>query len=236
MNIAVCDDNAIDREIVSNVLYEYASLNSLHFDVAEYSSGRSLLYDIQEGRSFPIIFLDIILDEMMGIETAYKIRETGSKSDIVFLTASPDFAISSYDVDAAGYILKPLIPEKAFGILDKLIESYETCKYPVYKNSAVTYVPIEKILYVESDNNRCIIHQKDEEPHIVYKKLDTIQAELPSSHFLRCHKSFLVNMDYIKSADKEFTLITGDVVAIRQRSLKEIRNQFLEYISKRHRR
>jgi two-component system response regulator LytT len=191
-----------------------------------------LLYDIQEGVDYNLIFLDIIMDELNGSDVAYKIRETDTKSSIAFLTSSPDFAISSYDVDAAGYLLKPLSRTKAFSILDKVINIYETQKYPIHKNSAITYVPIDKILYVESDNSRCILHQKDGDCCTVYKKLDTIQAELPSSHFLRCHKSFLVNMDYIQSVDKEFTLVTGDVVAIRQRSLKDIRAQYLEYISK----
>ena len=164
-----------------------------------------LLYDIQEGVDYNLIFLDIIMDELNGSDVAYKIRETDTK---------------------------PLSRTKAFSILDKVINIYETQKYPIHKNSAITYVPIDKILYVESDNSRCILHQKDGDCCTVYKKLDTIQAELPSSHFLRCHKSFLVNMDYIQSVDKEFTLVTGDVVAIRQRSLKDIRAQYLEYISK----
>ena len=233
MNIAVCDDSTIERKIIITVLYEYASMHSLHFDITEYDSGMNLLYDIQEGLEYSLIFLDIIMDEITGMDVAHKIREANSKSNIVFLTVSPDFAISSYDVDASGYLLKPLVPAKAFSILEKVINAYETQKYPIYKNSAVTYVPVDKILYIESDNSRCILHQKDGDCYTVYKKLDTIQKELPCSHFLRSHKSFLVNMDYIQGVDKEFTLVTGDVVAIRQRNLKEIRAKYLEYISQR---
>jgi two-component system response regulator LytT len=233
MNIAVCDDNSIEREIIIAVLYEYASIHALHFDITEYSSGINLLYDIQEGQDYNLIFLDIIMDEIIGIDVARKLRAVNNKSNIVFLTVSPDFAISSYDVDATGYLLKPLDPSKAFAVLDKVIASYETKKYPIYKNSAITYISIDKILYVESDNSRCILHHKEDGCYTVYKRLDIIQEELPASHFLRCHKSFLVNMDHIKSADNKFTLVTGDVVAIRQRNLKEIRAKYLEYISKR---
>ncbi len=232
MNIAVCDDSVIERKIIITVLYEYASTHSFHFDITEYGSGMDLLYDIQDGINYDLIFLDIIMAGLTGIEAAYKIKEANNKSNIVFLTVSPDFAISSYDVDATGYLLKPLKPAKAFAIIDKVINTYETQKYPIYKNSAITYVPIDKILYVESANSRCILHQKDKGFYTIYKKLDIIQTELPSSHFLRCHKSYLVNMDYVKSVDKEFTLVTGDVVAIRQRNLKEIRTKYLEYVSR----
>ena len=235
MHIAVCDDSMIERKIIMNALYEYASMHSVHFDITEYDSGMNLLYDVQDGQDYNLVFLDIIMGEISGIDVAHRIREANSKSSIVFLTASPDFAVSSYDVDAAGYLLTPLETARAFAILDKVMRSCETQKYPIYKNSTITYVPIDQILYVESDNNRCILHQKGEGCYTVYKKLDTIQAELPSTHFLRCHKSFLVNMDYIKSADKEFTLVTGDVVAIRQRNLKEMREKYLEYLSGRFR-
>ena len=130
MNIAVCDDNTIERKIIITVLHEYATSHSLHFDITEYGSGMDLLYDIQEGVDYNLIFLDIIMDELNGIDVAYKIRETDTKSSIAFLTSSPDFAISSYDVDAAGYLLKPLSRTKAFSILDKVINVYETQKYP----------------------------------------------------------------------------------------------------------
>ena len=66
--------------------------------------------------------------------------------------------------------------------------------------------------------------------HTIYKKLDEIQEELPP-YFLRCHQSYLVNMNYIKRADKEFELVTGDIISIRQRDLKRIRSVYLDYLA-----
>ena len=89
MHIAVCDDSMIERKIIMNALYEYASMHSVHFDITEYDSGMNLLYDVQDGQDYNLVFLDIIMDEISGIDVAHRIREANSKSSIVFLTASP---------------------------------------------------------------------------------------------------------------------------------------------------
>lgn len=72
MYIAVCDDNPVDREIIVMILHDYAVQNSIHFNITEYSSAINLVYDMEEGHSFNIIFLDIYMDEILGIDAACK--------------------------------------------------------------------------------------------------------------------------------------------------------------------
>ena len=66
---------------------------------------------------------------------------------------------------------------------------------------------------------------------MVYKRLSEIEHELQDGRFLRCHQSYLVNMDFIQLTDKQFVLTTGDTVLIRQRDLKAIRQCYLDYVS-----
>lgn len=234
MNIAVCDDNSIDREIITMMLLDYSAQKSIHFDFVEYESGVDLIYDIEEGRSFDILFLDIYMDKILGIDAAHKLRkEIHYEGNIIFLTATSKFAVDSYEVDASGYLVKPLSYEKVFAIMDKILSSYKTETYSIRKHSGIIRIPVDEILFIGSDNNKCVIHRKDGRCFTVYKKLDEIQDELPSSYFLRCHQSYLVNMDYIERADKEFELVTGDIVSIRQRDLKNIRSIYLDYVSRR---
>lgn len=234
MYIALCDDNQIDREIIRMILHEYAAQKSFHFDITEYDSGINLIYDIEEGRSFDVVFLDIYMDEILGIDVAHKLRKKiHYEGNIVFLSATSKFAVDSYEVDASGYLVKPLNYEKVFAIMDKILLSYKSQTYSIRKRSNVVHIPIDEILYIDSDNNKCTLHRKDGRCYTIYKKLDEIQEELLFSNFLRCHQSYLVNMDYIQRADKEFELVTGDIVSIRQRDLKNIRSIYLEYISQR---
>lgn len=72
MQIALCDDNPIDREIIAMMLYEYAKQRSVHFDIEEYESAVNLICDIEEGRVFNIVFMDIYMDEILGIDAALK--------------------------------------------------------------------------------------------------------------------------------------------------------------------
>lgn len=233
MNIAVCDDNPIDRGIITTMLLDYAAQKSVHLELVEYASGLKLLYDIEEGRSFHLIFLDIYMDEILGIDAAHKLRDDiHYEGNIVFLTATSKFAVDSYEVDASGYLVKPLSCEKIFVVMDKIYLSYNVPTYSIRKHSNIIRIPIDEILYIDSDNNKCVIHRKDGTCFSVYKKLDDIQDELPSSHFLRSHQSYLVNMDYIQRADKEFELITGDIISIRQRNLKSIRSAYLDYLDR----
>lgn len=233
MYIAVCDDNPVDREIIKMMLHDYAAQKSIHFDITEYDSGTNLIYDVEEGCVFDIIFLDIYMQEILGIDVARMLRsKIHYEGNVVFLTATTKFAVDSYEVDASGYLVKPLSYEKVFAVVDKLLLSYKVQTYSIRKHSNIFHIPIDEILYINSENNKCILHRKNDKSYTVYKKLDEIQNELPASHFLRCHQSYLVNMDYIVRADKEFELVSGDIISIRQRDLKRIRSVYLEYRSK----
>ena len=105
MRIAVCEDNQLQRDMIVQLLNRCSAERSLPVTLAPYAYGINLLYDVEEGANFDIVFLDIYLPDAMGNELAHRLRAMGYQGKIVFLTASPDFAIESYDVAASGYLL-----------------------------------------------------------------------------------------------------------------------------------
>ena len=116
--------------------------------------------------------------------------------------------------------------------MDRAIRTMTTNTYLVKNHSKIIRVPYHEILYIESMNSKCIIHCCNEQHYVIYKRLTTIEHELNDKRFLRCHQSYLVNMDHIHQVDSQFTLVTGDTVAIRQRDLKSIRQAVLHYLDK----
>ena len=116
--------------------------------------------------------------------------------------------------------------------MDRLTHDFDISAYQVQQWNRLILIPYNDIQYVESSNSKCILHSKGGATYNIYKRLDTIEQELNDPRFLRSHQSFLVNMDYIRQADKHFELLTGDIVSIRQRDLKAIRQQYLDYIEK----
>jgi DNA-binding LytR/AlgR family response regulator len=145
---------------------------------------------------------------------------------------SIQFALDSYDMQYADYLLNPFSVTKLDFIMERFIKKFYTKTYSVKSYSKFINIPYNEIIYIESDNSRCILHTVNKKLYTIYgKRLSIIGAELDDKRFLRCHYSCIVNMDYIASADREFILTTGDIVNIRQRSLKSIKDAYLEYIS-----
>lgn len=235
MRIAVCDDNAIDREIVCSMLKECCSEADIQLDLAVYSTGLVLVDDVVDGEWFDVIFLDIYMDDDLGIDIAHRLRDQNYDGEIVFLTASADFAIDGYKVSAAGYILKPLSIEKLNDVLTRVSRNIHEETYAIRQRSALIRVPLSEIMYVESNNNRCILHRSNGTDYTIYKRLGQIEEELTDKRFLRCAQSYIVNMDYVQSVDKMFHLTTGEVVLIRQRSLKAIKETYFNYMKERRR-
>lgn len=181
---------------------------------------------------FDIVFLDIYMNDLLGIDVAHKLRSLGYRGHIIFLTSTADFAVDSYEVEALGYLLKPQSFEKLSQVMDRAIRTMTTNTYLVKNHSKIIRVPYHEILYAESMNSKCIMHCCNDQSYVIYKRLTTIEHELNDKRFLRCHQSYLVNMDHIHQVDSQFTLVTGDTVAIRQRDLKSIRQAVLHYLDK----
>lgn len=232
MNIAICDDNLLSRELIVDLLECYFLNKSISYNIDQYENGSNLIYEIEDGHLYDIIILDIFMGKLLGIEVAKKLRNLKFNGGIIFLTASSDFAVDSYDVNADGYILKPISYDKLKKSIDRIIRKFNTSSYRVRHRSNFLLIPYSEITYVESNNSKCILHRNNGEKYNIYKKLSEIEDELNDSRFLRSHQSYLVNMDYIIEAGNQFLLSTGDSVLIRQRQLKDIRSIYLKYNEK----
>ena len=182
-----------------------------------------------EGIEFDIIFLDLFMEDSFGIHIAQKLRELLFREKIIFCTASADYAFESYSVYASGYVLKPYKINNIKHTLDRFLPEYQDDSYQLKQKSRIVYVPLNEIMYVESNNTKCVLHRTEEREYILYKKLGQIETELNDQRFLRCHQSYLVNMNYIVEANSVFLLKNGEEVLIRQKSKKELQQKFLDY-------
>ena len=232
MRIAVCDDSSLDRELFVALLHHYFVNKPISKEIIQYENGVDLLHDVEDDMWFDIVFLDIYMNDLLGIDVAHKLRSLGYRGHIIFLTATADFAVDSYEVEALGYLLKPQSFEKLSQVMDRATREMTTNTYQVKSHAKIIRVPYHEILYAESMNSKCIMHCCNDQSYVIYKRLTDIEHELNDARFLRCHQSYLVNMDHIHQVDSQFTLVTGDTVAIRQRDLKSIRQTVLHYLDK----
>ena len=111
MKIAVCDDTQSDREQVSEYIRQYANRSTLDIEIDMFSNAESLLFPFKKS-VYKIIFLDILLNKMSGVEAAFKIREIDNECVIIFTTTSPDYRAEGFEVGAIHYLIKPVSFEK----------------------------------------------------------------------------------------------------------------------------
>lgn len=231
LNIAICDDNPSDRNAVAFALRQYMSKKSVAYQIDPFPSAQDLIAEIKGGSHYDIVFLDIYMDGLLGIDAAMILRQMDYNGKIVFHTASKEFAVAGYEVEASGYLLKPLNTDKLFKLMDRILCEKDIDSYRVQRRCHILNIPYNDILYVESSNSKCILHTVSSKEYNVYKKLDDIQAELDDSRFLRTHQSFLVNMNHIRRVSANyFMLFSGEGIPIRQRESRKIHKEYDEYI------
>ncbi len=233
MQIAICDESCEETEEIRSCLQNYFSHKSLSFDISSYTRSTDLLYEIEDGRNFDIVFIETRLHNRNGINTARLLRSINFSGEIILTAQNCEYAIDGYEVNACGYVLMPICTKKLFDAMDRATQKLNEDVYFIKHRGDVIALPLNDILFIESNNTKCTIHGKDGYNHTVYTQLRKIETELNDSRFLRCHQSYLVNMNHICKADKCFELTNGEKILIRQRNLKEIRNCYLNYINKR---
>lgn len=234
LRIAICDDQPEEREILSSFFRSYFSAHPYEYILTEYSRGDTLVDDYEDGTAaFDLVFLDIFMDGILGIEAARDLRRFAPKTPIVFLTTTPDYALESYDVQAYGYLVKPLDAGKAAALLERFLrEEYDGRQKTLLlreggKGRRIAYWEIES---VESHRNVLLVRLENGEEHRVYARLDDVEQELAGHGFLRCHQSYIVNMDRIRIAEDDFLMLSGARIPIRKRGGKIIRESYFEYL------
>ena len=109
--------------LLKEILCQYFEEINEEVSIVEYDSGETLIADVEEGYiAMDLLFLDICMKKLNGMETARKLRQIQCKVPIIFLTASPDYAIESYEVQASGYLLKSFSEEKLMKLLNRILK------------------------------------------------------------------------------------------------------------------
>lgn len=230
LKIAICDDNS---EELSKIIKIVKKIQSIDFEIFQYTSPQDCLKDIQNGTTFDCFLLDILMNEDNGIDIAKEIRRTHVDTPLIFITATPEFALSGYEVNAARYYLKPLNEERFIDDLVKILEiAYSKLNDDIVITNAngITRLYLKDIYYIESMLRTIIIHTKDENYSMV-GKIGELEITLSNHNFIRVHKSFLVNLRYIHNIFKNtITLDNGEEIMMSKHRSKEIHERLVKYI------
>lgn len=215
LNIIICDDEKALRRDLKQILETELGLMGISYRIVEYSSGEEVLSEYRQIHGQKILYLDIKLDNMNGMETARQIRQWDPSSVIIFVTVYPEFVFQGYEVRALDYILKPYEREKitasfhnALSMLDMTKES----SFFLENRRGSLRISFDRIMYFFSERHRVHIVTTDGEKSF-YGKLGELESSLPSC-FVRIHNRYIINMKYLDSLEASHAVIGLSLIHI----------------------
>lgn len=232
LSIAVCDDSQEYGEIVTHMIKEVTLKENIDCNISTYNLGRNLVQAFKENE-FNIIFLDMEMPELNGIETGLLIREISKDPVIFYLTSHKEYAYESYQVKARNYILKPAsvsVIERV--LLDVVEENKKQIKILDIKDveGAIHCIPIKHITHIlrKKEDRKLHIYTLDSQEIVATQTLDSIEKELAGhKHVARASKSCIVNIDNIRVIRKNVIYFSNEVrEEASRRCLSELVNKF----------
>ena len=234
IQIAFCDDDQTVLDQLSALLEKYRAQRCVQIQCTAFRSPLDLLAEIEKGTRYDILFLDVIMPAENGITAAKEIRQYDNVVKIIFLTSSAEFAVESYVVGAYFYQLKPIWEDSFFRLTDSVIAE---CRRADQRSlilrckSGVTRITLDSLEYCEVQGRTLVFHLLDGTVIESSGSMDELARQLADyPGFLRPHRSYLVNMEYIQNITaKSITMESLAEVPLPHGRFTAVRDQYLEY-------
>lgn len=231
IRIAICEDEKEIQLLIENCIDNILKSINKEYEIQTYSSGEELLED--NFKEIDILLLDIQMGQVNGMDTARKIRKVDSKMEIIFITSLIDYVQEGYEVRAYRYLLKPIELEELKKHVLTCIKEIEKNKnnYILIKNKSNTYkISSNEIMYVEVQKKDMLIHTINKNFDVNYS-LEKIEKDLNLDKFIRCHKSFLVNLSYVENIKPNVVVLeSGEEVPVSRYRYKDVKERFFKFL------
>lgn len=232
VNVLVCDDNEMEAERLQKLIMTYGERNGVNFELTVYTSPKEILNGLQNSEQMDILFLDIYLDELNGIDLAKWIRKDNSKSKIVFVSSSHDHALEAFGVNASQYLVKPVCYSSLSQAMELLLhELHDGGVIHVSANNQIVKIFLNELVYTETQRH----YQAFFLSNGTMERARMTRAELcdllgPQKRFARVGASFLVNLDFVvRVAADGIELTGGRMLHIPRRALPDVKRQYFDY-------
>ena len=238
LRVAICDDNREDIDRIRRLAVGFSDTHpQTPVDVRAYRLAYDLLEEVGKTGGFDIYLLDVVMPHMTGVDLARRIRARKERAEILFLTVSREYAVEAFDVKAARYLIKPvrqadfdralleclgrLSPQGAPALMLKLKDGLQR-------------VPLRELVCIESFNHNQVCTLSDGSVLETAATLSELMAQLGSCPaFVRPHRAYIVNMDYIrKLSGHELLLTNGRRIPVPQNGYGRLKETYLAYMTR----
>ncbi len=238
VTIFLCDDNPQMINQYSNLIKKSAHKNRVTISLSIFESGEALIFHLSEApNQADIIYLDILMGALNGMDTARRLRELGCSSEIIFLTTSEDYVFEAFDISPVQYLIKDSTSAERFEEIllraVSLAEGKKTEMFVCESGSTRKVIPIKDISYFEIYKRLVRIHNKGGENIEYYGTMEQLEKQMLGKDFVRVHRSYMVNLQYIAKFQRpNLVLKTGEVIPIGVTYTKLVDQAFSDYISR----
>ncbi len=226
---AVCDDSSADRAYVTALIEAWGCSRDILLQIEDYPSAEAFLFAYEGNEAVDVLFLDIEMGDMSGVELAKRLRQMGAGLQIVFLTGYMEYIAEGYDVEALHYLIKPVAQEKLGAVLDRAVERLKTRENVLLLSlsDGVVRLPLYEIRYLEVMKNYVTLHAVEE--YSVKRSLSELTKELDES-FYRIHRSYIVNLRFVKRITRtEVTLKDGAALPLSRKLYDGLNQALIKY-------
>ena len=228
ISIAIVDDEKIIREQLSGWLEKRQQERVID----TYATGEALL---RSGKQYDIVFLDIQMEGINGIDTAKELRQKFEDFVLIFITGRKEYVFEAFEVSAFHYLLKPLEEQKVLTVYERAISELRKQRKqkekPIFIKTRKRNLTLEqrKVLYIESRAKKVEIHTITEVVE-AYGGIGELQKQLNHS-FYRCHRGYLVNMAFISEySNDSITLNNGETVILAKEKYSDFVKTYMRYL------
>lgn len=212
LRIGICDDEEVICDYIEFLIKEYAEKNDLRILVKKFCSGTEFL-DVNE--YFDIVFMDVVMPEINGIEVGKVLRDKNQKVKIVYISGYKEYAVDAFEVQASFFLIKPLNKSKFFSVLDEIIELIEVEKKKAMIRIKKFTIRADEVIYVKGTKNHRVIVCTRSESIDVRGELKDIVNEIESFGFINPRRGIWINFTYLQKKEAgNIYMDGGEVIKI----------------------
>ena len=231
MKIAICDDEEVQLDLLTKYCDKWGQSTGEYCTIDVFKSSEEFLFKYEEIKDYDVLFLDIQMKEISGMDLAKKLRNLKDGVTIIFVTGDKDYVFQGYEVQALDYVMKPINQERLFQVLNRAKEFIKKEEDYLFIQSDGVIHKIKQldICSIESSRHESILYMMDSE--LVCKKgISELEGEVKDKYFYRCHRSYLVNLSKISSiSKKDVALENGMMIPIARGKWDGLNKAYLNY-------
>ncbi len=230
MRIAICDDEEVQRQLLTKYFQEWAKEQRLLLDTVSFCDAESFLFQWEDDKDFDLLVLDIEMGELSGMELAIKLREEGEEVPILFITGYESYMAQGYEVAALHYLLKPIQKEKLFAVLQRLYKKQRTEEKVLFQTEEgnVSVLPSD-IWIIEASGHQCVLTTASNRYVLKHSISDVRRVLEHEKAIVMTHRSYLVNLKHVSSIVKgELVMDNGMRIPVSRGSAKAVNEAFIK--------